>query len=98
MKSPLFYCLQVWLTSAGTGSAFWIFSPGLHHVDHTIRSYAEYYSLILTGVVIFSIPSFILFLAGGIYFNRQPWRLSTKKLVTAGWGLLLAVVPVWILF
>lgn len=90
-KAVYLYPLQVWLTSALIGPVLWFLSAGIS--DHALLTFVQFYWLTLVFGFMFSFPCFLLLWAGVAYVNRWRLRLLHKKLVVAGWALVLAIAP-----
>ena len=90
-KAVYLYPLQVWLISLTMGPILWFFSSGIS--DHSVLTFLEFYWLGLVFGFIFSFPSFLLLWAGVAYVNHWAWRVLLKKIVLAGWAMVLGIVP-----
>jgi hypothetical protein len=88
-RAVYIYPLQIWLASATIGPILWFLSPGVS--DHSGLTPWELYWADLAFGLIFSFPSFLLLWAGVAYDNRGTRRVVFKKIVVAGWALVLGI-------
>lgn len=95
-KAVYIYPLQVWLTSAFIGPILWFLWPGIS--EHSLFTFFDFYRITLLIGFLYSFPSFLLLLLGVAIVDQRPWRIFFKKLVVAGWAIVLAIAPFLFIF
>jgi hypothetical protein len=95
-KPVYIYPLQIWLASATIGPILSFLSPGVS--DHSgLTPWELYWAELISGLIFF-FPSLLLVWAGVAYVNRGTRPVLFKKIVVAGWALVLGIATLlWII-
>lgn len=94
-KAVYVYPLQIWLMTAFMGPVFLFLF--MRSVDHSWGTFFEFYWLTALIGFVLSMPSFLFLLMGVVIVDWRSSGVFAKKLIIAGWAVILAIAPIVLL-